>query len=289
MVIYSHYINLLKTNTLMYMMRVLTFSLVLFFSSINPIPPLCAQSVASPVRECVITSWGINEGLPQSTARSLLQSSDGYIWIGTFGGLVRFDGASFKVFDRFNTPELISDRIVTLYEDNRSAIWIGTEGGGLTRLKDGQFFAYDLSEYYNFWVVYSIMQDHDETIWLATDGAGLLRLVGDEFHQYTTKEGLPGNVVSDVQIGSDGAVYAVSGKGVARFNGERFEPFFESREIGIHTFFKFHQDRSGTIWIGTGGNGLYAIHNETAIQYTDDERFPASFITSIYEDQNDYL
>lgn len=271
------------------MIRVFTLSMVLFFFSIKLNPPLCAQSVSSSPREYVFTSWSINEGLPQSTARSVLQSRDGYLWIGTYGGLVRFDGVSFKVFDRFNTPELLTDRIVTLYEDNEASIWIGTEGGGLARFKNGQFFTYDLPEYIDFWVILSIVQDDDETIWFATDGAGVLRLVGDEFLRYTSEDGLFEDIVLDVQIGADGAVYAVSGKGIARYNGEAFEPFFEGKEIGVHTFFYFHQDRSGTPWIGTGGHGLYFLHGGTAVRFTDDERFISSFITTIFEDKNDYL
>ncbi len=83
--------------------------------------------------------WRTREGLPQSSAEALVQTRDGYVWIGTQEGLARFDGARFVVFDKSNTPELRHNRILTLLEDRRGRLWIGTEGGGLTVLEEGRF------------------------------------------------------------------------------------------------------------------------------------------------------
>src|SRR5689334_19926332 len=91
---------------------------------------LMAASMASgpPSADPYITrTWGTRDGLPQSTVTSIVQTRDGYLWLGTFGGLVRFDGQAFTVFDPDNTPGLGSARIVTLREDRRGVLWIGTE------------------------------------------------------------------------------------------------------------------------------------------------------------------
>jgi ligand-binding sensor domain-containing protein len=83
--------------------------------------------------------WTTEDGLPQNSILSIAQTRDGYLWVGTWGGLARFDGVRFTVFDRGNTPALKNNYIYALYEDREGSLWIGTGGGGLTRLRDGKF------------------------------------------------------------------------------------------------------------------------------------------------------
>ncbi|MDW8309767.1 MAG: two-component regulator propeller domain-containing protein [Verrucomicrobiales bacterium] len=85
-----------------------------------------------------IRSWSTREGLPQSAVTAITQTRDGYLWLGTLNGLVRFDGMRFSVFDEGNTPELGSGRIVLLFEDSRSNLWVGTETAGLRLLEQGR-------------------------------------------------------------------------------------------------------------------------------------------------------
>lgn len=71
----------------------------------------------------------------------MTQTRDGYLWLGTLNGLVRYDGFDFRVFDENNTPGLSSSRIVFLFEDSRRVLWIGTDTAGIVMWKDGQVFA----------------------------------------------------------------------------------------------------------------------------------------------------
>ena len=71
------------------------------------------------------------DGLPQSSAEALVQTQDGYVWIGTQEGLVRFDGARFTTYDRRNTPELRHNSILSLAEAPDGTLWAGTNGGGI--------------------------------------------------------------------------------------------------------------------------------------------------------------
>ena len=68
-----------------------------------------------------------------------MQGNDGYLWLGTYNGLVRFDGVRYVVFDSQNTPELADNRITALYQDDDGGLWIGHETGELTRCLNGQF------------------------------------------------------------------------------------------------------------------------------------------------------
>src|ERR1043166_5748127 len=78
-----------------------------------------------------IDVWETEDGLPQNSVIALTQTRDGYLWMGTLSGLVRFDGIRFTVFDENNTPGLGSSRVVSLFEDSRSNLWIGTETAGV--------------------------------------------------------------------------------------------------------------------------------------------------------------
>ncbi len=82
-----------------------------------------------------------DDGLPHPSVIAMTQTRDGYLWLGTLNGLVRYDGFSFRVFDENNTPGLNSSRIVFLFEDSQRVLWIGTETAGIVLWKDGQIVA----------------------------------------------------------------------------------------------------------------------------------------------------
>ena len=74
-----------------------------------------AFSQPPPSSPFLITRWTTENGLPQNSVAAIVQTPDGYLWLGTFGGLVRFDGVKFTVFSSVNTPALRSNRINTLH------------------------------------------------------------------------------------------------------------------------------------------------------------------------------
>jgi signal transduction histidine kinase/ligand-binding sensor domain-containing protein len=83
-------------------------------------------------------TWSIEDGLPQGSVNDILQTPDGYLWLATFGGLVRFDGVRFVVFDR-SVAGVGSLRIRTLHVDRAGTLWAGSEDGMLIRVRDGRF------------------------------------------------------------------------------------------------------------------------------------------------------
>src|SRR5258707_1185071 len=88
------------------------------------------------------TSWNVDSGLPQNTVYDIRQTRDGYLWLTTLDGLVRFDGVRFTVFNKGNTPGISSNRFLRLYEDSQGDLWAGTEDGGVIRYHQGQFTSY---------------------------------------------------------------------------------------------------------------------------------------------------
>jgi signal transduction histidine kinase/ligand-binding sensor domain-containing protein len=86
-------------------------------------------------------TWVMENGLPQNTVTAIVQSHEGFIWLGTEAGLVRFDGNSFQLFDRNSTPALPDNDICCLLGAKDGAMWIGTSGG-LARWHNGQMRSY---------------------------------------------------------------------------------------------------------------------------------------------------
>jgi ligand-binding sensor domain-containing protein len=91
-----------------------------------------------------IRIWQTEDGLPQNLVSSAVQTRDGYLWLGTFSGLARFDGERFQVFDTANTPEIADSRITSLFEDAKGTLWIGQGSGTLTRYHNSRFEAVPL-------------------------------------------------------------------------------------------------------------------------------------------------
>jgi ligand-binding sensor domain-containing protein len=87
-----------------------------------------------------------DEGLPQNSLSSIIQTRDGYLWLTTFDGLVRFDGVRFTVFDKSNIKGLSTNRFTSLYEDRDGTLWAGMGDGGLMLYRDGVFTFYSTAD-----------------------------------------------------------------------------------------------------------------------------------------------
>lgn len=90
-------------------------------------------------------SWTAESGLPQNSVHDVRQTRDGYLWLTTAAGLVRFDGVTFTVFDRSTSPGIGSSRGTDLLEGPDGTLWIGTDDGGVIRYRDGRFSTHQLT------------------------------------------------------------------------------------------------------------------------------------------------
>ena len=83
--------------------------------------------------------WLADDGLPDSSVTGIAQTPDGYLWVGTYHGLARFDGLRFVTFDPANTPALANARVDSLSVDTHGTLWINTFDGSMTSLRQGKF------------------------------------------------------------------------------------------------------------------------------------------------------
>jgi len=120
--------------------------------------------------------WQVEQGLPQNKVTAVVQTRDGYLWVGTYNGLARFDGVRFTVFNDNNTPELRSSRITSLFETADGTLWIGAESGDVSQYKDGHFAAVPLRANWSGGKIYSISSDEAGDVWLMNETGELARL-----------------------------------------------------------------------------------------------------------------
>ncbi|HMM34361.1 MAG TPA: two-component regulator propeller domain-containing protein, partial [Thermoanaerobaculia bacterium] len=141
-----------------------------------------ALDPATPLGQYGLDAW--QEGLPQNSVHAVLQSRDGYLWLGTYEGLVRFNGVSFVVYDTRNTPALKSNSVWALHEDRDGTLWAATLGGGVARVRGGVFARYGVRDGLPSEYVWALAEDSEGAVWAGTD-AGLARFDGTSFRAVT--------------------------------------------------------------------------------------------------------
>ena len=193
--------------------------------------------------------WQVSDGLPEQTVQAFAQTPDGYLWIGTTGGLVRFDGATFTVFDRQNTPALHENSVFCLMVSRDGSLWIGTEGGGLLRYSNGVFRAWTAREGLSNDFVRTILEDAGGTIWAGTDN-GLLRLDEDHFVRVDGSPDIPSLAVHALYQDRSGRIW-VGGSRLLSFKGSAVTEYALRGEASQNRVKSIIQTRDGTMWVGT--------------------------------------
>jgi ligand-binding sensor domain-containing protein/signal transduction histidine kinase len=141
---------------------------------------LAAGTGASLTNDFIVWDTERDELLPQSSVIAMTQTHDGYLWLGTMKGLVRFDGMRTEVFDEFNTPGLGNSTIVHLFEDSRRRLWVGTERAGVVLIKDGKVTPQKIGRGGPASRLVAACEDARGAVWLFTVDGGLFRVRGDE-------------------------------------------------------------------------------------------------------------
>ncbi|WP_026999631.1 two-component regulator propeller domain-containing protein [Eisenibacter elegans] len=215
-----------------------------------------ALDPAKPLSQLIVTRWTIDQGLPSNALKEVHQGHNGYLWVTSYNGLVRFDGAHFKVFDKRTSALLLNNNTYLLRETNDGQLFIGTQGSGLLVYHNGTLQYIGGKEYYieAFW-----LEADGRAAWVGTRSEGLFKVSLDKqvftrvnhpilAHTTITAIGQDAEKRLWISTESQGVLWMTEGN---RFEQIVFEK--EGDEKGIQDFFL---DKEQRFWIAKS-DGLY--------------------------------
>ena len=225
--------------------------------------------------------WTTTEGLPQNSVNAIIQTHDGYLWLGTYGGLTRFDGLAFTTIE---SPEqgLLSNRILSLCESHDGAIWIGTEGGGCARYFQGIYTIYSKKDGLLDDVVFSIIESLDSVIWVGTQN-GVQCLVKGKIQLPPFGETLSRIAVRSLRSSRDGILWISSDQGVYRFINGKLELVLAVNPKAEKTPAFLYEDWDGSTWL-RGKHGLLHFIDGRHESITNVKGLKDNYATTMMQD-----
>ncbi|MCR5304233.1 MAG: hypothetical protein K6E33_06680, partial [Lachnospiraceae bacterium] len=149
-----------------------------------------------------------SNGLPTSEANAITETSDGFIWIGSYAGLIRYDGNTFERMD--STDGLTS--VKCLYADSKDRLWIGTNDNGVAVMDKGEIRKWGKLDGMKSAHTRAITEDENGTIYVATT-CGITTIDKDYNLGSIEDETIAEANFSTVRMGADGVIYATSDLG----------------------------------------------------------------------------
>lgn len=171
----------------------------------------------------VTDMWRTSDGLPELAIESLVETSDGYLWVGTQEGLARFDGQHFSVFDHVNTPQLAADYIMMLAEDAQHTLWIGSDSGMVVRSGDGTFRSFAEKDGLHIGRITCGLSGDDGSIWAGgTDGLAHI-VAGRVVRTFDMRDGLDSSTVTNIANDHEGSIWIIARGHLHRLRNGKIE------------------------------------------------------------------
>ena len=235
--------------------------------------PMFALSPNQPLAQLYHTSWSAKQGVT-GLVTALAQTTDGYLWVGTTDGLLRFDGIS---FERYQPAEgsLIATSISALMAVPDGGLWVGFNRGGASFVRNGRVTNYSDSDGFPVSTVRCFARDQTGTIWAAVVG-GFVHLEGRRWHENSSDWHYPGETAWALLVDRDGILWVATGSQIVYLRpGEKR---FQSTGIRAAKVFALLQAPDGSIWFNDDLRKHFVVFRHVkgeAIQVVQDLDLPA--------------
>lgn len=288
---------------------------------------LAPPSHAAPPNDALFRAqvWQTEDGLPESSATAMVQTADGYLWFGTFDGLVRFDGVRFVVLDSTNTPALPTSSIINLHLDRVGRLWVSTSGGLAVREGDA-WRTIGAADGWRGDAVRSIAEGPSGDLLFTTFDGAVQRFANGRFTPMSPHETRKGPIVACdgagrwwlMQLGllatwdgsgwaritsvkddeaetavcapaRDGGVWVVARRSVLKYRSPS-EMVRTTLAEDLHGLWSAFEDSSGDLWVCTHDNGLFRIAPDGALlHWSTANTLASNGVRFVFEDREGNL
>jgi ligand-binding sensor domain-containing protein/two-component sensor histidine kinase len=224
-------------------------------------PGACqAVDPARPLEELRITRWDQQKGLLQDSLNALAQTPDGFLWVASDEGMIRFDGVEFSVPDEFQKKSRYLRWANCLSVDSRGQLWIGSHGGVYCRTRKGRFAYYDQKSGLPARTpISAVATDAEGTVWAGSFQGGLFWQNGDRFIEYAGAQELRQQQINQIYPVKSGDLWIAASEGLYRINKSTgsvrkldAKNALPGKPVTAVTI-----DWRGRLWVGTGEGLAY--------------------------------
>ena len=265
------------------------------------------------VENFLVSSWHTESGLPDGNITALAETADGYLWVGTFKGLARFDGVRFTVYDARRERALADDHITGLLADSQGRLWVACESGVLLKREQGRFSKISgtpllpaaakvatRSTHSRLLRSTGLAEDENGGVWVFDGRPTLLRVVDGATPQvFGVSNGVPSGGMLGLVDGAARQPWLLAGSGLHRLQGGRW---IEQARLGTAASVQpaICRAQNGSVWVAaapgswsTGGGRVFRV----AAGQVEDEfeptpyatNSPRSQVTAIMEDSQRHI
>lgn len=248
----------------------------------------------TPFSNYVITNFKADNGLPQNTVDLVKQTADGYIWIGTYAGLARYDGVKFVHYNKSITPAFNMNHVTTMLEDKNGALWIGTNGGGVVRYMKNSFSPIEAFESGGKEYIRAFVYNGSSEILVGTERSGIQKISIDAQSNVIgvaplLHEGLPKNYlfITMIKDASDRLLVATD-IGLVIVQGKSSRILTTSDGLPHNSITALVKDRHGVVWIGTA-SGVAQLSGDKIRSYSTKDGLTTNAIKTLFVDADNTL
>ncbi|MCQ2572301.1 MAG: hypothetical protein MJ182_00215 [Treponema sp.] len=237
--------------------------------------------------------WTAADGLPGNTVTDIIQNEGSYIYLGTYDGLVRFDGFEFTILNK-NTIEdfnCVSARVV--FEDSKGILWIGSNDEGVARIEGNTITTYTKENGLPNNSIRDIVEDNAGNIWIGT-AAGIVYITPE--NKFISPKGLseiPDEhiLVTNLYCDTAGRIWLNTSKkgGIYFYASEKFSHYSTLNQFSNHTISAVGQTSTGDLVFGISNNGAVIVKNGQIEYFPEDSAFQVSTPNEIYRDKSGNL
>ena len=241
---------------------------------------LAALPADRAIRQYVRRAWTVEQGLPHGTVRGVAQTADGYLWLATYEGLVRFNAETFRILDKSYSPAVLSNSIVTLLRTRDDTLWLGTLAG-LMRYRNGVFSTIAMEDGSD--IVNALAASPDGTVYAGTAHGRLLRIEGDR--AIAVDVALPQTPITTLAANRSGVWIGTSG-GLSRYRGGKLQSWTSANGLSGATIVTLAADGDDAVFVGhaTGLDRASVIGDAVTIERI--QGLPADQVTALRRDRD---